>query len=386
MKIAIDARFYGEAGPGRYVKNLVNYLVKQDLDNNYIIFLNQSGFDSFKSQNKNVKKVLVNCSWYSFKEQFVMLWAVLKERPDVYHVPHFNIPVLYSGKLVVTIHDLIIHQFSTEKATTRNLWYYKFKRQVYRLVFGLACNRASSIIVPSKAVKNELVKEYSWLNPDKVVVTYEGVDTAFDTEKHPHTKTLTDEVLSKYSITQPYLLYVSSFYPHKNVDLLLNGLKVLKEKYSFEGKLVCVGKQDFFAKRLQTKVVELGLEDSVTFPGKVVSSGYVKDSDLAILFQNASLYVFPSLKEGFSLTPLEAMVSGVPVITSNIFVHREVLGSAAIFFDPYSPDEFAKKVNQILKNFELQKDLIEKGKKKVREYSWEKMVEETLEVYKRLGF
>lgn len=371
MKIAIDARFYGEAGPGRYVKNLVERLARQDREHEYVIFLNPQGYNSFSPNNPRFKKVLVNCSWYSFKEQFVMLWFALRERPDVFHIPHFNIPILYPGKLVVTIHDLIIHEFSTERATTRYIWYYRLKRAVYRGVVGWACWRASTIIVPSQAVKNELLKEYSWLSEDKITVTYEGVDAVFLDKADK-------SALTKYNLSQPYLLCVGSFYPHKNTFLLARGLQVLKEKHSFSGQLVLVGKQDFFAERLQKELAEMDLDGQIIFPGL---EGYVPDKDVAALLKSAAMYVFPSLKEGFSLTPLEAMVSRVPVVVSDIPAHREILGESALFFDPQSVEDLAEKVSQVLGNKELREKLVDRGLRQVEKYSWSRMVEQTRDVY-----
>lgn len=380
MKIAVDARFYGEAGPGRYVKNLLENLAEQDLRNDYFVFLNQRGFEIFNPSNPRFHKILVNCPWYSWQEQLVMLYHLLKVRPQLYYVPHFNVPVLYPGKLVVTLHDLIMHRFSTEQATTRWVWYYRLKRWVYRVVVAWACRRARKIIVPSQTVKKELVEEYPWLaSLDKIVVIHEGVEPSFSRRELEGFSW--EPVLERYGIKRPYLLSVSSFYPHKNTEAMVKALGILRDRFNFPGQLVLVGKQDFFSQRLQEWVEEEGLAKSVIFPNAQVKDKYITDEDLRILFAQATVYILASWQEGFSLTPLEAMRMKVPTVVSDIPVHREILGDAPLFFAPDDPEALVQRVREVLDNSVSRRKLMERGLKQVERYSWPKMAREVLEVF-----
>lgn len=173
MKILIDGRLYGleNAGLGRYVMNLVTELSKLDSSNEYVLLLRKKYFDSLTLPS-NWKKVLGDYRHYSFSEQFKILGIIRKEKPDITHFPHFNVPVLFRGKYIVTIHDLLMHNQVGREATTLPMFFYAVKRLGYRFVFDTAVKKSIAIIVPSKAVKNEVVNFYK-ISADKIHVTYE---------------------------------------------------------------------------------------------------------------------------------------------------------------------------------------------------------------------
>lgn len=166
MKIGIDCRMSGlkHVGIGRYIENLVNELKKIDAQNEYY-FLTRADIPH-----------------YSLKEQLILPLILYKEKLALVHFPHFNIPVLYFKKYVVTIHDLIKHISKGVETTTRSPWLYWLKYLGYKFVFWWAVKRATRIIVPSNFVKGDLVKEYK-IDPAKVVVTYEGVDNKISNSK-----------------------------------------------------------------------------------------------------------------------------------------------------------------------------------------------------------
>jgi hypothetical protein len=173
MRILIDGRLYGleNAGLGRYVMNLVMELSKLDTKNKYIVFLRKKYFDKLVLP-ANWKKVLADFRHYSFAEQFKLPKIIRNENPDLTHFPHFNVPVLYRGKYVVTIHDLLMHKQVGRDATTLPMFFYAIKRLAYRLVFDTAINKSISIIVPSQAIKKEIMGFYK-ISADKIHVTYE---------------------------------------------------------------------------------------------------------------------------------------------------------------------------------------------------------------------
>lgn len=174
MKILIDARLYGpkDTGIGRYTQKLVENLSQIDSSNLYYILLRNDDYQSLKLP-KNWIKVLADFKHYTFEEQFKMPILLLKLKPDVVHFPHFNVPILYFGKFIVTIHDLIMHKFTDGAATTRKFPTYQIWRLGYHIAFAKAVLGSSKIIVPSNAVKNEIVNYYK-INKKKVEVTYEG--------------------------------------------------------------------------------------------------------------------------------------------------------------------------------------------------------------------
>src|SRR3989339_1613621 len=177
--IAVDARFYAEAGPGRYVKNIVKHLEKIDTTNKYLIFLRSKGIEQYVPSNPNFSKILADVPWYSWREQLDFLFILLRHRADLLYVPHFNIPVLYPFKIVTAIPDIIMHSFSTDRGTTRPKVYFMFKKFVYSKVVWWALVRSSKVIVPTHDVFNDMTTCYPSISKDKFIVAPEGVDPDF---------------------------------------------------------------------------------------------------------------------------------------------------------------------------------------------------------------
>ena len=410
MKIGIDARFWGQAGPGRYVKNLILSLEKIDSENTYIIF-NLQGSKDYKVSSERFKSVSVDVPWFSFAEQIKLPFIFGKQQLDLLHVPFFNIPIFYPGKIAVTIHDLTIHRFSTARATTRWRPFNLLKRLIYRFVFWFALKRAVVIFTPTEFVKQDLLREYGWLDQSKITVTHEGVGKdlrgAESGKRYAECgmrnaeRTNRDyKILSaKYGIRKPYLLYVGSMYPHKNLERLVEAFWLVSEEYP-DLSLILVGKLDYFQKRLRDAVdqgsargktsgvfsdptPEVGESGGVIFPAFAAKDRYVPDEDLAVFYKNALAFVFPSLSEGFGLPPLEAMQFGTPVCASNATAIPEICADAALYFDPQDTKDMAAKMKAIVKNGELRKDLVRKGYNNLDRFSWNKMARETLEGYRK---
>jgi glycosyltransferase involved in cell wall biosynthesis len=175
MKIIIDGRFYGleNAGLGRYTIQLIEELQNQDYQNQYYVLLRKKYFNRLNLKD-NWTKVLAEYSHYSVVEQIKLPRLISSLKPDLVHFLHFNIPVFYKGKFIVTIHDLLMHKQRGLEATTLTPSRYFFKRLGYKFVFGIAVKKAVKIIVPSQTVKDEVAYYYQ-LNPEKISVIYEGV-------------------------------------------------------------------------------------------------------------------------------------------------------------------------------------------------------------------
>lgn len=377
-RIGFDARFYGHAGPGRYVKALLDHLEKIDNTNEYIVFMNDEGFNSYKPINANFKKVLANSTWYTFQEQTKFLFTVVMQNLDLFYVPHFNIPVLYPGKIVTAIPDMIMHEYSTEAGTTLPIWYFRIKRFVYRSVFTWAILRSFKVIVPTQKVYKEMV-EYYPKHKDKFVIAHEGVDPDLLKE------TLnTKEVLKKYHVEKPYILHVGSMYEHKNVDRIIDMFKLLISKYKYEGDLVLVSKRDKFSERMLERVKAENLTNRVHLPAFEYPSDkiiVISDDEAVAFRKEASVYVFASLKEGFSLTALEGMKFKLPAVISDIDIHREVYEDSVLYFDPTNVEEFAEKVNLMLTDEKVRNDYINRGLMQFKKYDWLETAKITQETF-----
>lgn len=363
MKILIDARMYGleNAGIGRYVEQLVSQLIILDKKNTFVILLNQKYFDLLKLPD-NWKKVLVKIPHYSLSEQINLPIILYKEKIDLVHFPHFNIPVLYFGKFIVTIHDLIKHTSKGRETTTRGPLLYWLKYLGYKLVFNQAVKRAIKIIVPSNYVKNDLVKEYK-LSQEKIEVSYEGIGQEFLKPTSNQSKK-----------TEPLFVYTGSVYPHKNVDRLIEAFKIVNQ--TKKASLVVVCSRNIFWERLERKIKENNMENIIS------SLGFVSDQEIRKLYQISQGLVFPTLSEGFGLPGLEAMASQTVVVCSKIPVLEEIYGPAAIYFNPLDVNDIANKIIDCLNlKPEERKMLINKGLKQIRKYSWGKMAKETINIY-----
>lgn len=386
LRIGIDARFYGPVGKGlgRYVQELVENLQKIDQKNEYVIFLKKENFDLFRPRNSRFTKKLAEVDWYSVGEQFKLPSIFSRERLDLLHVPHFNVPVFYRGKTVITIHDLIKHDWGSRSATTRAYPIFLVKHLGYRFVTSVAIRRADAIVTPSNYVKKKVAETFR-VDPKKITVTYEA-GTLTGKERTREEKKV-ENVLGKLKISKPYFLYVGNVYPYKNVGRLLDAIKILSEEMDPStllrtgeaAQLVLVGARDVFRDRLEREIVQKGVLKYV------VLTGYVADADLIDLYREAEAYVHPSLEEGFGLGPVEAMSLGTPVVQADISCLPEVGGDAALYFDPYDPRDIAEKLKTILSNKALRQKLARKGVAQAKKYSWEKMARETLQVYKRVA-
>ncbi len=377
-KIGIDARFYGPVGKGlgRYTQEVVDNILAMDKENDYVIFLSKENFASFKSPNGRVKKVLVKARWYTLAEQTIMPYLVLKESLDLMHWPHFNVPILCPVKFIVTIHDLILTKFPTTRATALGPLFYRIKNWGYKAVIYLAVKRARLVIAVSEFTKNDIVKQFK-INKKKVIVTYEGVSKLNRAGDFSDDK----KVLLRYNIDKPFLLYVGNAYPHKNLEGLIKIFSRLRESEP-DLKLVLVGKEDYFYKRVREYAGSLWTGDKAKNP--VIFPGFISDKELAIFFKKARVYIFPSFYEGFGLPPLEAMSYGCPVISSDSSSLPEVLGESALYFSSEDEEDMFAKMKEIIKDESLRKELIVKGYEQVKKYSWTKCAHETLEVYKKV--
>lgn len=376
MKIGIDARFYGEAGPGRYVSQLLKNLEEIDTDNEYTIYLKKSNFDEYQPANARFSKKLANFHWYSFAEQLVFPLILYGGKFDLVHFTQINVPLLYVGPFVVTIHDVILHEFSTERGGLIKRLLYRLKKILYYLIFVKDVCLSRSIIVPSETTKTDLLKYYR-VSKEKIYVTLESVDH-YPSPQNVYKKL---DVLEKYGIKKPYILALGSFYPHKNIEGLVKAYEIMRKRGTFACQLVLVGKESYFSHKLRDFVNAQKISD-VVFPGQYHSEGYLPDTEVEPILANAYLYVQPALKEGFGIPPVEAMVFGVPTAVSNIPCLIEMCGEASVYFDPSDISDIAAKVEKTATDSLLRDEIIKKGLENVKRFSWNKMAWETLEVYK----
>lgn len=370
MRIGIDARLYSSSftGIGRYVYELIAHVTKLDAKSEYVIFLNNPSFENFIPPRKGVEKVLVDAPHYSFKEQWNFCRTLWKAKLDLMHFTHFNAPVLYRRPSVVTIHDLTINLYPGRKF---NNWWSRFG---YHLTINSIVNRSRRVIAVSQHTKRDITK-FLKTDPSKIDVIHEGVNPQFH---HISNAPLIDDFRNKNGLTKPYILYTGVWRSHKNLVNLIKAFAILKHKYKFDGWLVITGKEDPWYPEVKQTVAEERLEGEVRF------TGLVPDEDLVLLYNAALLYVLPSFYEGFGLPALEAFACGIPVCAAQSSSLPEVCGEGnAVFFNPHDPADMAQKMASVYTDRAKMEELVARGHARLKDFSWDKMALETLEVYKK---
>jgi len=406
MKIGIDARLYGtkHGGIGRYTAELVKNLEKVDSQNDYFIFLARNNFDEYQPQNSRFKKVSADFKVYGVFEQSLYPFLLYSYNLDLVHFTHFNVPLLYAKRYIVTIHDLIISHYPSSRATTLNPVLYRLKLFFYNFIVKSAASRAKQIIAVSQFTKDDIVRLLK-VRPEKIAVVYEGVDL-------PAISDFDCPVVKRdLGIGDEFIMYVGSAYPHKNLEKLIEAFAEVA-KIRPQLQLALAGKKNFFYQRLEEfannvilreadimsgdrgdlvaeehddlkheipTVASLPWNDNTLKP--IIFTGYLPDEQIACLYKSALLYVFPSLIEGFGLPPLEAQSYGLPVASSDKTCLPEVLGDSALYFDPENVEDMVAKIGAALSDEELRASLRERGYENVKKYSWHKMAEEIKKLY-----
>lgn len=368
MRICIDGRLINESGIGRYIRNLLTNLSVIDTKNEYFILLKKGDLNRF-NWGKNFENVEADFGWYSAIEQIKLPQILRKLNLDLTHFPHFNVPIFYKEKFIVTIHDLIHQHFVMKRATTLDPLTYKIKQFGYRKVFSHAVKKSQKIIVPSQFVKSQLHDEWG-IDNGKVLVTHEGVDEKILQIKIRQKKSLQLRILEKIKVKKPYIFYVGNAHPHKNIESLIRAFKRVRVKHK-DLHLVLAGGDHYFWKRIK---------DHYNDP-QIIYPGYVTDESLVTLFSQAEAFVMPSFEEGFGIPVLESFATNCPVVCSDIGALKEVAGEGAVYFNPKNVDDTTEKILQVLENEKLKRGLIEKGEKRVKDFSWKKLAEKTLKIY-----
>ncbi len=372
MRIGIDARMLDEGlGIGRYIAKLLSHLEAIQSDDTFVVFLTKKNWNTYQPKTSRFVKVLAHVHWYTFAEQFVMPLHYLVQRLDLVHIPHINAPLLYPGRFVMTIHDLILvkHPLSaTSAASTRHPLTHRIKYACYRFTLACAVRRASHIITVTEVVKNDIVTIFGRSKHD-ISVTSEGADPL------PNATVCTE--LQRFTNTR-FFFRAGNAYPHKNVEGLLVAFGRLHLEYPHILLLLC-GQDDFFQKRIAALIKTMDLADVVFHLGSV------SDACLAWLYAHAYAYVFPSFEEGFGLPAVEAFLQGCPVLAADIPVLREVCGSAALYFNPGSSDDIMAAMKNVLNDPAIRPSLIRAGNERSGQFSWDRLAKETMFVYTRFS-
>jgi glycosyltransferase involved in cell wall biosynthesis len=334
-------------------------------EHDYVLFSNR---DMSTSRRPEARETLYGDRFFPMRAawmQAVLPGSLRRVRPDICHFPNYLAPVFSACPYVVTIHDMTL--FITPR-------YHRFKKLVLdRTLVPHVARRAAGIVTVSKSARDDIVRHLK-VPREKVRVVMNAVSPAFKRTSDP---AKLEAVRARYGLSVPYVLYVGTIEPRKNLVRLIQAFAPLKKR-GLPHKLVLVGQAGWHCEPIYAEVEKQGLQ------GDVIFTGYVPFEDLPALYSAAEVMAFPSLYEGFGLPVLEAMACGTPVVTSASSSLAEVAGEAALLVDPYSVEAIAYALFAVYSDATMAEELREKGTRRAAHFTWESAARSTLDLYEQV--
>lgn len=369
--VAIDVRHLGDFGYGTYIRNLIRVIAELEREIQFILIARAESRGELNGLPPNFRIVEYNDSDEPRIENVKFPLFVRKLGVSLVHIPLNNVPFFMPRPYVVTIHDMASLVFEYESDTRKRMHLWRFRR-------GLV--RASRIIAVSDATRRDVLNLLN-IPASRIRRIYNAIDPGFlsgETEER-HRR----EVLDRYQISYPYLLYAGSVNPRKNVARIVEAFAVLRQELCGHTeyanlRLVIIGDQISKYPALRRAVHQSRVREVVRF------LGFVKVEELKVFYQSAEAFIFPSLYEGFGLPPLEAMSLGTPVVASGVSALPEVVGDAAMIVKPENVFDIARGIREVLLDKELRQTLIQRGHAQVQKFSWYDTAREVLTVYREV--
>ncbi len=364
MRIGVDLSVIQstKSGVDWYTYNVLNEMVGllEPHEQLYLFSNRNNGFEQDMAGRPGVVIVRSHLRYQEPWRQFILPLLLKKHQIDVCFFTNFVLAVTAPCPMVLTIHDLSFKLFPRTHSLRNVIW--------TRSLVPVSVKRSWRIIAVSNNTKLDLIRLMNVSNR-KVEVVHEGVSKEFSPNTGPGDR----EALDRYGIVKPYLLFVGTLEPRKNINLLIKGFDKVTGDFP-DVHLVLAGRRGWMAQAIFDELERRELL------GKVHITGYVRDRDLPVLYRGAAALIYPSLYEGFGLPPLEAMASGTPVIVSQGSSLPEVVGEAGLYVNPLDADELADKIKQVLGDKDLAANLKAKGLERAALFSWKKAAARTLDI------
>ena len=374
VKIAIDIRRMTEFGVGTYIRNVVRTLGRLDRENTYLLIGSPAKVEEIGALPSNFQTVPLVAPDRSVQGYREFRKALNGLSCDLVHIPNlFSVPRGLPCPYVMTVHDTLEHM---SRARGRGGLWRSFHFQLTKRVLA----GAARIFAVSNFTRNEIEKLFE-ISPDRVEVVYNAIDERF---LHGHATAAERNLIARrYQVTYPFLLYAGRISPHKNVVRMIEAFSALKTDLERDQaypdlKLIIIGDDLSGNPDLRRTVVRSGVQHDVRF------LGFVPIEVLRIFYDEAKIFVFPSLYEGFGLPPLEAMAHGTPVVTSNVSSLPEVVGNAAVLVNPENVFEIMRALHRVLMDQALRDRMKERGYEQAARFSWETSVRRILEAYSQI--
>jgi glycosyltransferase involved in cell wall biosynthesis len=375
VKVAVDIRRMSEFGVGTYIRNIVRTLGRLDHENHYFLIGPPAKVQEIGALPANFQTVPLDSTEHSFRGYREFRGALQKYECDLVHVPNlFSIPRALPCPYVMTVHDMLEHM---SRARDRHGLLRSLYFQMTKHVLG----RAARIFAVSNFTRSEIEKLFD-IPLTHIEVVYNAIDERF-LRGHASAADL-EMIAQRYQVTYPFLLYAGRISPHKNVVRMIEAFSALKTELAKDQaypdlKLIIIGDDLSGNPDLRRTVVRSGVQNDVRF------LGFIPIEVLRIFYDEAKVFVFPSLYEGFGLPPLEAMAHGTPVVTSNVSSLPEVVGNAAVLVNPENVFEIMRALHRVLMDKALRDRMKERGYQQAMRFSWEISVRRVLQVYREVA-
>jgi glycosyltransferase involved in cell wall biosynthesis len=374
VKIGIDIRRMTEFGVGTYIRNVVRTLGRLDHDTTYFLIGPPAKVKEIGPLPSNFHTVPLEGPERSLKSYREFRAAVKRLECDLVHIPNlFSVPRGLSCPYVMTVHDILEHLSRAREQTG-------FWRSLHFQLTKRVLSGAARIFAVSNFTKVEMEKLFS-IPPGCIEVVYNAIDERL---LHGHANPADRQlIVERYQVTYPFLLYAGRISPHKNVVRMIEAFSALKTELEKDQvypdlKLIIIGDDVSGNPDLRRTVIRSGVQNDVRF------LGFVPIEVLRTFYDQAKIFVFPSLYEGFGLPPLEAMAHGTPVVTSNLSSLPEVVGNAAVLVHPENVFEIMRALHRVLLDQPLREKMKERSYRQAAKFSWEKSVRRIMDVYQEI--
>ncbi|MDD2485280.1 MAG: glycosyltransferase family 1 protein [bacterium] len=359
-----------KTGGGVYMINLIRAISRMENGSRISVLVNRDNKCHFQDIEK-YHVSLMDCGPATISrptriiwEQMVLPSFIRRLKADILHAPGFVLPLAAMIPSVLTIFDMTFFSHSDK---------HEFMKQVYFKHFIPPSAKKANIVITISHSAAAEIERYLGIDERKIRVTHLAADRVF----HPRAPEAVKQTLRSLGIPDRYILSVGTLEPRKNIPLLLSAYAELPDDLRSSYPLVLVGKEGWGRENLQHKAETLGISRHLFF------TGYLTDNQLADLYAAAALFIYPSLYEGFGLPVLEAMASGIPVLTSCVSSMPEVAGKAALLVNPHDPASIATGIVTVLTDSALAERMIARGLERALQFSWEKTAAETFEAYEQ---
>jgi glycosyltransferase involved in cell wall biosynthesis len=371
VRIGIDATALPPqpVGAGNYIIQLIRALVKANFDHQLVIYTQQHSPDLINlPADAEVEWRIVSDMTPGFRlvwEQTSFPGLIRRDKVNLLHSLHYTKPLRLQCASVVTFHDMTFFLYPQLHTRARRLFFPPMMK--------LSAKQADEIVTVSESTRRDVIRLLG-VDPDKVSTTQLGVDASFRVIDDLQAKKV---IVTKYDLPEEFILYLGTIEPRKNLPLLMRAYRLLVDSGT-RLKLILVGKYGWMYQEVFNLVSELNLEDMVRF------TGYIPQDELPLVYNLASLFVYPTIYEGFGIPVLEAMACGVPVISSDIASLPEIVGEAGILVPAGDLGAYFSAMKLVTDDQDLRGKLIDQGKLRASEFSWERTAQLTQQVYQKV--